>query len=104
MVPISVVLDESNVGELFLMCVSSNMAVYTIEMAKFEINGKLVTLQPGSSQLFKEKGDFIMKLEVDQISMNSPSFVVFHYYPEGDVDGAHDTMTNALFYAEIKNL
>ena len=45
-------LDESNGGEIFWMCVSSNMAVYAIKMTKLEVNGKLVTLQPGSTQLF----------------------------------------------------
>ena len=34
-----VVLGESNGGELFQMCASSNMAVYTIEMTKLEVNG-----------------------------------------------------------------
>ena len=54
LVQILVALDESNEGEIFWMCASSNMAVYTIEMTKLEANGKWVTLQPGSSQLFSE--------------------------------------------------
>ena len=58
---VSVALDESNGGEIFWICASSNMAVYAIEMTKLLVNGKLVTLQPRSSQLFDEKEDFIMK-------------------------------------------
>ena len=69
---ILVALDESNGGENFSMCASSNMAVYAIEISKLEVNGNLVMLQPGSSQLFSEKKDFIMKYEVDQSSMDSP--------------------------------
>ena len=57
------------------------MAIYAIEMTKLEVNGNLVTLQPGSSQLFSEN-DFTMKYEVEQSSMNSSSFIVFHYYLE----------------------
>ena len=45
-----------------------------------------------------------MKYEVDQSSMNSPSFIVFHYYFVRDVDVAYYTTTNALFNAEIKTL
>ena len=54
LVQIPVALDESNEGEIFWMCASSNMAVYAIEMMKLKVNGKLVTLQPGISQLFDE--------------------------------------------------
>ena len=61
-------------------------------------------LLPGSSQVFSEKDDFIMKNEIDQSSMNLPSFIVFHYYLEGDVDVAHYTTTNASFNAKIKML
>ena len=86
------------------MCASSNMTVYAIEMTKLEVNGKLVTLQPGSSELFDEKEDFIMKYEVDQSLMNSPSFIVLHCYLWGDVDVAYYTTANALFNAEIKTL
>ena len=85
------------------MCASANMANYAIKMTKFEVNGNLVMLQPGSSQLFSEN-DFIMKCEVDQSSMSSPSFLVFHYYLEGDVDVAHYTTSNVLFNAQIKML
>ena len=53
LVQIKVALDESNKSEIVLMSASSNMAVYAIEMTKFEVNCKLVTLQPGSSQLFE---------------------------------------------------
>ena len=42
------------------MCASSNMAVNAIEMTKLEVNGKQETFQPGSSQLFDEKEDFMM--------------------------------------------
>ena len=80
------------------------MAIYAIEITKLEVNGKLVTLQPGRSQCYSAKEDFIMKYEVDQSSMNSPSFIVFHYYLERDLDVAHYTTTNALFNAEMKNL
>ena len=52
LVQIPVALDESYESEIFQMCASSNMAVYSIEMMKPEANGKLVTLQPGSSQFF----------------------------------------------------
>ena len=45
-----------------------------------------------------------MKYEVEQRSMNSPSFNVFNYYLEGYVDVAHYTTANALFNAEIKIL
>ena len=101
---IPVALDESNGGELFGICASSNMAVYAIEMMKLEVNSKLVTLQPESSQLFDEKEDLIMKYEVDQNFMNSSSFTVFHYYLRGVVDEAYYTTTNALSNAEIKTL
>ena len=101
---IPVALDESNGSEIFWMCASSNMAVYAIEMTKLEVNGKLVTLQPVSSQLFSEKEDFIVKYQADQSSMNSPSFIVFHYYLKGDVNVAHYTTINALFNTEIKTL
>ena len=47
---------------------------------------KLVTLQPGSSQLFSAKEDFIMKYKFNQSFMNSLHFIVFHYYLKGDVD------------------
>ena len=46
------------------------MAIYAIEISKLQVNGNLVMLQPGSSQLFS-LNDFIMKYEVDQSSMNS---------------------------------
>ena len=75
------------------------MVLYAIEMATLEVNGNLVTLQPGSSQLFS-KNDIIMRCEVDKIHLVSQS----HYYLKEDVDVAHYTTTNALFNAEIKNL
>ena len=87
---IPVVLNESNKGEIFWLCASFNMAVYAIVTSKLEINGTLLTLQPESSQS-------LLKYEVDQCSMNSLSFIVFHYYFEGAVDVAHYTTTNALF-------
>ena len=52
-----VALNESNRGEISWMCASANMAVYAINMTKVEVNGNLVTLQPGSSQLFSENKD-----------------------------------------------
>ena len=73
-------------------------------MTKPEINGKLVTLKPGTSKLFSEKEDFFMKYEVDQSSMKSPSDIVFHYYLEGDVDVALYIVSNGLFNTEIKML
>ena len=73
---IPVALGESNGGEIFWMYVSSNMAIYAIEMTRLEINGNLITLQPMSSQLFSEKDDFIMKYEVDQSSINSQSSII----------------------------
>ena len=79
---IPVALDESNEGEIFWMCASAHMAIYAIEMSN------RVTLQPGSSHLFSEN-DFSMKYEVDQSSMNLPSFIILYYYLEGDVDMAH---------------
>ena len=100
---IPVALDETNGDEIFCVCASANMAIFAIEMTKLEINGDLVMLQPGSSQLFSEK-DLTMKYEVKQSSMNSFSFIVFHYYLEGGMDVAHNTTTNALFYAEIRML
>ena len=45
-----------------------------------------------------------MKYETDQSSMNSLSFIVIHYYFEGDVVVAHYTTANALFNAKIKLL
>ena len=63
LVQIPVAPDEWNGGEIFWMCASSNMAIYAIDMTKLEVNGNLVTLQPGSSQLFS-KNDFIVKYEV----------------------------------------
>ena len=83
---------------------SSIMAVYAIEMTKLEVNGKLVTLQPGSSQLFDEKEDFIMKYEVNHGFMNSCSFIVFHHDLVGDVNVAYYTMTNALFNVDFKTI
>ena len=80
------------------------MAIYAIWMTMYVVNGKLVTLQPGHSQLFSENDEFIMKYQVDQTSTYSPSFIVFHYYLEGVVDVAQYTTTNALFNTEIKNL
>ena len=79
------------------------MAIYANEMTNLEVNDKLITLQPGSSQLFS-KNNVIIKYEVNQTSMNSPSFIVFCHYLKRDVDVAHCTMTHALFNAEIKNL
>ena len=101
---IRVTLDESNGGQVFWMCASSNMAVYAIDMMKVVVSSKLVTLQPGSSQLFDKEEDLIMKYEVNQSFINTPSFIVFHYYLWGDVDVAYYTITNALFNAEIKTL
>ena len=69
LVQIEVALDELNGGEIFWTNASSNIAVYVIEMTKHEVNGKLVILWPGSSQLFS-KNDLIMKYEVDKSSMN----------------------------------
>ena len=80
------------------MCASAKMVIYAIKMTKLEVNGNLVTLQSGSSQLFSEN-DFIIKYEVDQSSMNLPSIIVLHYYLEGDIDVAHYTTTNAMFNA-----
>ena len=57
LVQIPFALDESNGGEIFQMCASSNMVNYAKEMTKLEVNGNLVTLQTGSSQLFSEKED-----------------------------------------------
>ena len=104
LVQISVALDESNRSEIFRMCASSNMAAYAIEMTKLEVNGNLVTLQPRSSKFFSENKDFIIKYEVNESSMNSLSFIVFQYYLIGDMDVAYDTITNALFNAEIETL
>ena len=104
LVQIAVALDESNESEIFWICASANLAAYATEVAKLEVNGNMVTLQPASSQLFSEKEDFIMKYEVNQSPMKSPSFIIFHYYHEGDVNVAHYTTTNALFKAEIKTL
>ena len=104
LVQIPVAPDESNGGEIFWMCASSNIAVYATEITKLEVNGKLVTLQPGSSQLFSENENFIVKYDINQSSMNSPHFTVFHYYLVMDVDVAYYTTTNALLNAEIKNI
>ena len=62
----------------------------------------LVALKPGSSQLFSEN-DVITKYEF-KLSSNSPSFIVFYYYLEGDVDVAHYNTWNASFNAKIKML
>ena len=97
------ILNKSNVGEMIWICTSANIFIYVLEMTELEINDNLVTLQPGSSQLFSEN-DLIMKYEVDQTSINSTIFFVFQYYLKGDVDVAHNTMTNALFNAKIKML
>ena len=64
LVQISVAFDESNRGEIFQMCASSNMTVYAIEMTRLEVNCKLVTLQSGSSQLFEYEEDFTMKYKI----------------------------------------
>ena len=64
LVQIPVALDETNGGEIFPMYASANMATYAIEMTNLEVNGNLVTLQPGSSQLFSE---------------NDQSFTCIHY-------------------------
>ena len=45
-----------------------------------------------------------MKHEVKQSSMNSLSFIVFHYHLEGDVDVAQYKTTKALFNMEINML
>ena len=68
-------------------------------MTKLEVN---VTGRKFST--VDEKEDFIVKYEVEQTAMNSPSSIVFNYYFEGDVDVVHYTTTNALFNAKIKNL
>ena len=47
LVQIPVAFDESIRGEIFWMYASSKTALYAIEMTKFEVNGKLVTLQSG---------------------------------------------------------
>ena len=104
LVQIPVALNESNGGNIFWMYASASMAIYATEMTKLEAKGKLVTLQPGSSQLFSKKNDFTMNNEVNQSSMNKPSLIVFHYFLEGDVDVAHYTTTNALFNVEIKTI
>ena len=80
---------------------SPNLAIYAIKLTKLEVNINLVVLQPGSSQLISEN-DFIMKYEVEQSSMYLSSFIVIHYYLEGDVDVAHYITKNAVFNAEIK--
>ena len=82
------------------MWVSANIAIYAIGMTKLDVNGNLVMLQPESSQQFSEKDHSIIKYEADQSSMNSPSFIVFHYYLQWDVDVAHYTIMNALFNTE----
>ena len=79
------------------------MAIYAIEMTKLEANIILVMLQPGSSEHFSENY-VIMKYEVDQSSINSLSFIVFHYYLQGDVAVAHYTTRITSFHAEIKML
>ena len=84
------------------MCASSNMSIYSIMMTKLEFSGNLVMLQPGSSQLLNEIEDFITKYEVDQSSLKSPNFIVFHYNLEGDVDMAHYATANALVNKKIK--
>ena len=99
---IPVALDGSNGGEIFCMCASSNIAVYAIKMTNLEVNGKLVTLQPGSSQHFSENEDFMRKYEIDETSMILTSFIVFHSYLVRDGDVAYYTTTDALFNAEIK--
>ena len=73
---VPIALDDNNGGELFWMCTSADMTTYTIEMTKLEVNCNLVTLQPGSFQLFSEN-DLIMRYEVEQSSINSPSFIIF---------------------------
>ena len=72
-------------------------------MTELKVNGNLVMLQPGSSQLFSED-ESIMKFEVEQSPFNSPSLTVFHYHLKGGVDMASYTTTNPLFNAEIKML
>ena len=54
------------------------MAVYAIKMTKLEVNE-----------------EFIMKYEVNQSSMNSLSFIVFHYYLKRGLDVSYYTMFNA---------
>ena len=83
------------------MCASANAAIYGIKMTKQEGNGNLVMLQPRSVPFFSEKDDFIVKYEVDQSSINSPSFMFIHYYFEGDIDEANSTTMNALINEEI---
>ena len=85
---IPVALDETNVGKIFWMCASANMAIYAIGMTKLEVNHNVVALHPGNSQ-FLGKNDLIMKYEVESSYMTSPSFIVFHYYLDVDVDVTH---------------
>ena len=73
LVQVPVALHETNRGEISWMFASVNMAIYSIEMIKLDVNGNLATLQPGSSQLFSEN-DVIMTCEVDQ----SCIFIAFH--------------------------
>ena len=75
LVQIQVALDQSNGGEIFWMCALFNMTIYAMKMTKLEVNGNMVMLQPGSSQHFCEKDDFIMKYEFDQSSVKSLSML-----------------------------
>ena len=87
LVQISVALDGTNGGEIFMLCASANVAVYAIEMKKVEVNSKMVSLLPECYQLFS-KNNNIAKIEVE-LSSNSPGFIVFHYYLHRGVDAAH---------------
>ena len=52
---ILVVLDQTTGSEIYWMFISSNMAIYAIEMTKLEVSGYLVALKQRSFQLFSEK-------------------------------------------------
>ena len=74
------------------------MAIHAMESTKHEVSGNLVTLQPGSSQLFS-KINAIAKYEVEK-SSNSPSCMVINY-TQGDVDVANYTISN--LYSMLKS-
>ena len=86
LVQVPLALDGNNCGKIFWMCASAHMAIYAIVITKFEINGNLVALEPGSPNLFGENY-VIMNYEVKQNSIHSLTFMV-HYYLEQDVDVA----------------
>ena len=101
LVQISIKVDKTSEGEIFRICASVNIAIKKIEMTKLEINENVAALQPGSSHFFSDDDD-ITKYEVEK-SHNSPSFIVFHYSPWGDVDMVNYTTCNTLFHAKIES-